>query len=275
MIPDRLKSLVRRSIWIQQLIQEINLFRLRSFQALPDDIYIVTYPRSGTTLAQMMLYQILSDGNMDFPHIKQISPWWEMNPLPPQKLASLPKPRIFKTHLHPARAHHCRGRLLYVVRDGRDVALSYYHLYRGYFDFQGTFAAFFNLFMDGKVFYGSWFNHVLSWRKEAASGSRPMLFLKYEDVLADSRSSILQVAEFVGVRLTEDALDRVVDRCSLAFMKQHESKFGPKKPPQNSAKDDSQSFIRKGQKGDWQDVFTEEMQKCFLQKLQSTLPGLY
>ena len=33
------------------------------------DIYIVTYPRSGTTLLQMMLYQITTDGEYNFDHL--------------------------------------------------------------------------------------------------------------------------------------------------------------------------------------------------------------
>ena len=35
-----------------------------------DDIYISTYPKSGTTLMQMILYHLTSDGKMNFKHIK-------------------------------------------------------------------------------------------------------------------------------------------------------------------------------------------------------------
>ena len=40
-----------------------------------DDIYVVTYPKSGTTLMQMMLYQLTTDGKIDFKHIYDVSPW--------------------------------------------------------------------------------------------------------------------------------------------------------------------------------------------------------
>ena len=46
--------------------------------AAPDDIFVVTYPRSGTTWTQMILYQLTTDGRMDFAHITQVCPWFEL-----------------------------------------------------------------------------------------------------------------------------------------------------------------------------------------------------
>ena len=34
------------------------------------DIYIVSYPKSGTTKMQMILYQLTTEGHMDFNHIR-------------------------------------------------------------------------------------------------------------------------------------------------------------------------------------------------------------
>ncbi len=45
------------------------------FNIRPDDIFIVTYPRSGTTWMQMILYQLTTDGKMNFPHISKVCPW--------------------------------------------------------------------------------------------------------------------------------------------------------------------------------------------------------
>jgi len=41
------------------------------FVPRPGDIYIVSYPRSGTTWLQMILYQLTSDGSMGFDHITE------------------------------------------------------------------------------------------------------------------------------------------------------------------------------------------------------------
>src|SRR5687768_8228060 len=49
-----------------------------SFQPRPDDIFIVTYPKSGTTLMQMILHQLKSDGEMNIPHINRVCPYLEL-----------------------------------------------------------------------------------------------------------------------------------------------------------------------------------------------------
>src|SRR5215218_5290023 len=48
------------------------------FRPRPDDIFVVSYPKSGTTLMQMMVYQLATRGEMDFSHITIASPWFEM-----------------------------------------------------------------------------------------------------------------------------------------------------------------------------------------------------
>src|SRR6476619_4193224 len=72
----------------------------------PDDIFIASFPKSGTTLMQMMLYQLTSDGSMEIPHIDSVCPWFEYEFMnhrgdsTQELFAALPSPRIFKTHMH-------------------------------------------------------------------------------------------------------------------------------------------------------------------------------
>jgi hypothetical protein len=47
---------------------------MKDFGQRETDIYVVSYPRSGTTLMQMILYQMTTDGNMEFDHIYDVSP---------------------------------------------------------------------------------------------------------------------------------------------------------------------------------------------------------
>ena len=63
-----------------------------------DDIYISTYPKSGTTLMQMILYHLTTDGRMDFKHIYEVSPWIHNASFLGQKPPDLKSPRIIKTH---------------------------------------------------------------------------------------------------------------------------------------------------------------------------------
>jgi peroxiredoxin len=150
-----------------KLSGKLQMFELKHFKLVPrpDDIFIVTYPRSGTTWMQMILYQLTSDGNMEIPHIAEHCPWFERSARSAEDLEKRKPPRIFKSHLSFGDIPKGPGRYIYVARDGRDVAVSYYNLYRNYNGYKGTFAEFFEEFMKGKVIYGSWFKHVKGWWK--------------------------------------------------------------------------------------------------------------
>ena len=92
---------------------------LDKFVPRPDDIFIVTYPRSGTTLMQMILYQLTTDGKMDFPHITTVSPWFERSLKDGTAYDALPAPRVFKSHLSYGKVPKGPCKYLYVARDGR------------------------------------------------------------------------------------------------------------------------------------------------------------
>ncbi len=91
------------------------------FEPRDDDIYVVSYPRSGTTVLQMLLYQLISNGSMAFDHICQVSPFVERSLLRGRDLGQLPSPRILKTHLSYETIPDWPGKYIYVVRDGKDV----------------------------------------------------------------------------------------------------------------------------------------------------------
>lgn len=195
-----------------------------TYEARPDDVFVVTYPKSGTTWAQMILYQLTSDGDMGFPHIGRVVPHveefaqtghlhWE----------ALPSPRIFKSHLSFEKIYKGRGKYVYVMRDGRDVAVSYYRHYQSYQRFDGSFEAFFEKFLKGDVEYGSWFEHVASWL--AAKDALDVLYLRYEDLMDDLEGSLRRIIAHCGLAVDDKDFPRILERCSLRFMKEHEEKF--------------------------------------------------
>ncbi len=150
---------------------------ISSFELRPDDVFICTYPKSGTTWTQQIVNLLRCDGK-DPPHSYCHGvPWLETLALKNPYMASqeaqgwtleslqtAPGPRVFKTHANlqdlPGRSHSGATRVIYVARNPKDVVVSmYYHaLNKKHFKFNGSFSDMFDHFYGG-----SWFNHVLDW----------------------------------------------------------------------------------------------------------------
>jgi peroxiredoxin len=198
---------------------------IEEFVPRPDDIFIVTYPRSGTTWMQMILYQLTTQGSMNFPHITQVSPWFERSLKDGAAYDALPVPRVFKSNLSYRKIPKGSCKYIYVARDGKDVAVSYYHFYTTHMGFKDTFDEFFQRFLRGQVQYGSWFRHVRGWWEHRDAPN--VLFLRYEDLTADLPGSLRKISAFCGFPIAPERWPGILERCSFAFMKRHESQFDP------------------------------------------------
>jgi hypothetical protein len=192
----------------------------------PSDVFLSSYPRSGTTLTQWILYLLASEQCREPAHLTQVSPWFErslaIGELSAADFDRLPSPRIFKSHL-PRTWLPNGARYIYVERDVRDVIVSYFHFYRAYLGFEGSLDEFYTRFMSGRVQYGSWFDHVAGWREH--SGDPDVMIIRYEDLVSDRRASIHRIAEFLDWERDERWLDRVVNESSFDAMKRRESVF--------------------------------------------------
>ena len=167
-----------------------------AFDPRPDDLFLASYARSGTTWLQMILYQLTTDGNMDFEHITLPIPYFERALGQGRDLNRLPSPRIFKTHFRYRKLPKGPYKRIYVARNGKDVLVSCYYFFRAHSPFKGTFDEFFQKFMAGNVPSGSWFRHVAEWSAHAADPN--VLFLRYEDLVNDFERTLGRIVAFLG-----------------------------------------------------------------------------
>ncbi|MDJ0836632.1 MAG: sulfotransferase domain-containing protein [Acidobacteriota bacterium] len=246
LLPAAVLGLIKQKIDTQ--------LRLLTVRVRQNDIFIATYPRSGTTYLQMILYQLTTDGNMDFDHISQKSPWLERmlmrrrNPM-----NSMSSPRLIKTHLRYEAAPKGPSRYIYVVRDGRDVAASMHH-------FRKTGKAFdysYKVFMAGKLPNGSWFEHVKGWWEN--KDGLNLLFLTYSQMEADPEGTIRRIAEFIDVPLDEERLARTMERSSLAYMREREHQFDYLHMPAYEKGLSGGRLIRRGNAGGRREGFARKM----------------
>jgi sulfotransferase family protein len=258
---------------VPEVAKRLALFKYAKldFESRPDDIFIVTYPRSGTTWMQMILYQLATDGNMNLSHISQFCPFLE-RVFTKRGITLLPSPRVFKTHLTYRWIPKSHGKYIYVARDGRDVAVSYFHFYKTYHNYEGTFADFFKKFISGKVQYGSWFDHVSDWWLHRNDSN--VLFLRYEDLINDLEGSVRRVSKFCGFEIESERFPEVVERCSFNFMKAHEAKFDHFTARQWEIKANESSFLRKGCVGDHKEYMSDEHQAIFQERVAKQMKRL-
>lgn len=234
------------------------------FAGRPDDIFISSYPRSGTTWLQYMLVLLAHDGDPGFGHIGEAAPWFERNLALGRRcaddFASMPGPRVFKSHL-PFAWLPRGGRYVYAVRDGRDVAVSYYHLYRSHIGFSGDFDAFFTRFMAGDVQYRSWFKHVAGWREVA--GRSDVCLLEYERMRADPVATMARLNRFGGFGRSESRLPELAELCSLEAMKRQQERFDHATEERALRGLHRGEFIRSGASGGYRECFSPAQLRSF------------
>jgi len=196
--------------------------RLRVARAKPrnEDIFLSTYPKSGTTWLQMILFQITGKGDLsEIDHLSKVIPHIEETD---QKIPPAKGPRIFKTHLGP-RFLPPRAKCIVVNRNGMDVAFSYYHHYTLYKNFRGTMSQFFTKFLEGQVAFGSWFAFTAAWLRRAKRDN--VLIVSYEALKEDPERVVRQIIDFCDIPFDEKEMPRVLERISFDYMKQHEEKI--------------------------------------------------
>ena len=77
-------------------------------------------------------------------------------------------------------------------------------------------------------------------------------------MLDDPKKAILQVADHLNKKLSDDLLQKIVERTSFKFMKSHPMLNYSTFPFINI---NDSPFIRKGIIGDWKNYFSEEQRK--------------
>ncbi|XP_024917261.1 amine sulfotransferase-like [Cynoglossus semilaevis] len=252
-----------------------DLDALLDLELRPTDVFLVTYPKSGSVWMQQILVQI-----MDIVHPEQAEdlinrnrvPWVE-DRLFDEPFRDRPDPRYFGSHLPvdmlPRDVKNKNLKVVYVWRNPRDVLVSLYHFSEAWVFLESpkSFEDFFQDFLNGDVYMGSWFDHVRGYQAER--DRLQIHFMKFEDMLKDLRGEVEKLCLFLGQSLTEEQMDRVVETSTFNNMK-----VNPKANYKDLVEKErySKNTMRKGVAGDWKNHFTvaqnERFDQVFKEKMR-------
>jgi hypothetical protein len=222
----------------------------RHYTVYPDDTFLVSYPKSGNTWVRFLLANLIHPNeDVGFANINRLLP--APGVITKRFLKTVPRPRILKSH-EPFDARF--RKVIYLVRDPRDVAVSEYHfdLKKRYIAADMTLERFMEPFLGGQTSsYGSWWEHVASW-VGPRYGNPAFLLARYEDLLTDPIGETAKIAEFLGIQADEARLKAAVERSSADKMRKLEKQDADKwTGTKNTVKDIP--FVRAAKSGGWKE----------------------
>uniref|UniRef100_A0A8C9YTK9 Sulfotransferase n=1 Tax=Sander lucioperca TaxID=283035 RepID=A0A8C9YTK9_SANLU len=251
-----------------------NWEKVQNFQARPDDIVINSYPKAGNTWLSYII-DLLCHDQTSIPLYKRVPNLEIAIPSLGTEMADNLStfPRLIRTHL-PVQflpksfwEQNCK-----VTNAFKDSVVSYFH-----FDHMtkiqpepGDWSSYLQRFMEGKMAFGSWYDHVNGWWDKKQSYPK-LHYMFYEDLIEDTGREIDKLCCFLGLSPSAEAKERITGSVQFDVMKKNNMVNLSTVPLMDFKKS---SFIRKGKVGDWRNHFTvaqdEKFDADYKQKMKNS-----
>jgi len=196
----------------------------RNFKVYPDDTFVVSYPRSGSTWTRFLVANLVwPDEAVTFANLDRLVP--ATAAVSSRALDRVPRPRIIKCHNY---FDHRYQNIIYIVRDPRDVVLSEYRyvLKGGGIPDDYPMEQFVARFIRGEVNeYSSWKESVGTWLAARGDSDR-FLLLRYEDMVEHTTRELGKIAKFLHLDATPQRISQAAERSSADHMRALEKKQG-------------------------------------------------
>ena len=248
----------------------------KEFEFREGDIIVASYPKTGTTVAQQILSQIIFNGSEDVP-LWEIAPWFEFRLAPKAETMAMLKAqthrRSIKSHL-PAYSVPISpiAKYIYVGRDGRDVAWSFHHHLSNVFDAfndaqwrlydpeakimsgypkipESPYQFYTEWMRDDGFPHGSFFENVQTWWE--IRNLPNVLMVHYNNIIGDLPGEIARIAKFLDYDLSTLAMDKIIHHCGFQYMKEHSKQYAPP-----AFKDGQTVFFNKATNMRWKDILS-------------------
>lgn len=193
------------------------------------DIFLVSYPKSGSTYLRFLIANAIKahfeiEREVNLFSIQDIIPWitdHDLSPLGPFGMASLP--RIIKSHFAYNKKYR---RVILLVRDPRDIFVSYFHHTRKYRLLNNEHIpenwSISDFIRDPMYAPELWAAHTQSWYRCRQNLDTNVQLLRYETLLSNPEEELHKVMTLIGINLSESSLKCAVGASSRDRMKRME-----------------------------------------------------
>ncbi|XP_026701448.1 sulfotransferase 6B1-like [Athene cunicularia] len=252
---------------------------LKSFETRSDDVILAGYPKTGTNWVGQIIEELEStDAKYTEEEMKErINAEKKLETFPRlefgdpgiyERMKKLPSRRIIITHLPPhllpPSILQSKAKILVLIRNPKDTAVSYYHFYNNMpvLPSFSSWDEYFSAFMNGKLAWGSYFDHLLEWNKYI--DHERIMIISYEELKEDQVLGMKRIAAFFEFSLCEEDFPRIAKKTTFQAMKENSKethgKFGD-------------ILFRKGVVGNWKDLFSKVQNEEMDRKFEDCLGG--
>jgi len=272
-------------------------------------IFISSYPKSGNTWLRCIISALLNNqsGKFNFDDLINIglfsreSHFKHFKDLQYQKNGNLnfnflsnnwikaqqkinsenSKIKFFKTHSIRKISDRCFTDesvclgYIYIVRDPRDIAISYTHHCGGDLDVAINTILFneknYASHHKANELISTWKKHLFSWNK---LNKVPRLFIKYEDMLENTKKILIEIISFINnltnlsIRQDDVFLNNILSSTNFSYLQSLETQNGFKEATANT------SFFRKGTSNQWRSILTKEQKNLIENELKVPMKHL-
>uniref|UniRef100_A0A182VV30 Sulfotransferase domain-containing protein n=1 Tax=Anopheles minimus TaxID=112268 RepID=A0A182VV30_9DIPT len=239
---------------------------LLEFEVFPDDVWVASYPKSGTTWCQEMVWLICNDLNFEAARAESLRtrfPFLDVSLIHDKDMSSFElvrqtaRPRFIKTHLPvsmlPKQYWKVKPKTVYIKRNPKSVAVSYFHHSRAIF-YRGSMDTFVRSFMREHQFYSPYHAHVIEYHE--LHGCDNILYLSFEDMKRELPKVVRKVCQFFGKSYSDRQFEELYEHLSFKSMRENKAcNYEDRTQP----REEGQRFIRKGELESWKEELTPEL----------------
>lgn len=263
----------------EQFLQNLEI--IKEFEVRDSDIFVVTFPKAGTTWIQEMVWLIQNNLNYKgaqepvlkrFPYLElslfndsfrdsSNKPEWIKNSIKAAQEQS--DPRLIKTHLsfkmlpQQIQDGSKTPKIIYVMRNPKDSSVSYYYHLKNFGFTVAKLEDYCEVFLSDKITYGPYWKHIFSfWDQKHLPN---LLIIKYEDMKSNLPEVIRKVAKFLNKTLNEEQTKFLTEHLSFESMKKNDAVNHLEVQREDYAKDPSKRFLRAGVVGQYKEELSQEM----------------